>query len=178
MMAKRKSFDDYDENIQRLLMTMRVSSRVVRYDENGTNQLLAKYDITEAQFKTLCKHKILARDNHNGRCDVVLGSSGKQMLKLEFGEIYKPSSETHDVGVAEVCETLTMEELRGVLTPAQFMEQHGVNHGTEGTPDIIVPTSDGYRCVEIVTDNYRQRDIELKQEWASNYGLSIDFKRI
>lgn len=164
---------------QEILLVQRIalSGRAVRINEQGENELLKEYNITEARFKSLCRNKIFKRDPQHERHDIVLNVTGENYAKKNFDSgIYQKASSYHDTALyREVCK-LSKSELDSAMTAKNYMRNHDAYGGSTGTPELVYVSDEtqSYECLEIITDNYKSTHIEQKITWAHSSNMKIN----
>lgn len=101
--------------------------------------------------------------NVNGSNKGKVYSLGKKAYKMVSGGIYHKAGLEHDLKLSEMYLKLTEEQRYYVKTGDEYAKEHGLE--PIGTPDMVIEyeTEQVTEFVEVVTENYKSKDIELKE---------------
>lgn len=93
--------------------------------------------------------------------------------KLIDGGIYHRAGLNHDLKLSEQYLNLTKEQQQNCVTGDYYARSNSLE--VKGTPDLVITTEQVPIFVEVITSNYRQNDIELKQEFANVCNAKLIF---
>ena len=93
--------------------------------------------------------------------------------KLIGGGIYHKAGLLHDLKLTNEYLNLTREQQQSVQTGDYYARSNSLE--VKGTPDLVIVNEQVPIFVEVITSNYKQSDIELKQEFANICNAKLIF---